>query len=97
MLIAQIIKGSHDPGVTTPYSKITIKSLFSVSVYLMYGTEAKKKNLVFPRYRLGKDQDLRETKLTSFPRDHTLVPSYLFRLSLKQSCAVVIGARATTA
>lgn len=39
MLIAQIIKGSHDPGVTTPYSKITIKSLFSVSVYLMYGTE----------------------------------------------------------
>ena len=54
-------------------------------------------SLVFPRYRLGKDQDLRETKLTSFPRDHTLVPSYLFRLSLKQSCAVVIGARATTA
>ena len=53
-------------------------------------------SLVFPRYRLGKDQDLRETKLTSFPRDHTLVPSYLFRLSLKQSCAVVIGARATT-
>ena len=54
-------------------------------------------SFVFPRYRLGKDQDLRETKLTSFPRDHTLVPSYLFRLSLKQSCAVVIGARATTA
>ena len=54
-------------------------------------------SLVFPRYRLGKDQDLRETKLTSFPRDHTLVPSYLFRLSLRQSFAVVIGARATTA
>ena len=33
MLIAQIIMSSHDPGVTTPYSKITIKSLFSVSVY----------------------------------------------------------------
>ena len=47
-------------------------------------------SFVFPRTR-GK------TKVTNFLRDHTLSALiYILRLSLKQSCAVVFGARAMT-